>query len=490
MKMGEWMAWVALGGPNDHGIGGNCGLLIHGFDSGADPEILMVDDGFKFEEGNAKSYPVLDDFLPRIKGVLLTHSHGDHIGGISLRLPRTAAYPPVYGSQMTINVLERNLEREVDERIVRGLARNVVAPRESFRVGGFEVEPVLVSHSSVESYGYHVKVAGRSVFFTGDFKWDLDMPLDSSTDVARLIEIGNAGVDVLFPDSTGADIPGFTPKEWAVADDLEKLVRDNPQVTEFIMPIMTTAHQHLAMVAQVSARTGVPIVYEGRGLDMSLLDLFRSGHDLCRHFPGCRMVPAESAEGQAIIGREERRMCVGSGSQGEENAFFAKALRGCNFNLRLDPVQTMVVNLSGIIPGNEKIMDVILKKCREMGIRQAFAKASGHGAADDLLCMSTALRPEVVVPLHGDRKKIAAHVALQQAAGHEAVATTGGQVLLWRDGAVLPETIGFVDTARVIARETGFVRGRNIYQYMRAEGWSKQPENARKITLPTLTPKP
>jgi len=488
--MSEWIAWVALGGTNDHGIGGNCGLLIHGDDSGAAPEILMVDDGFKFEDGHGKSYPVLDDFLPYIKGVLLTHSHGDHIGGISLRMPRTEVYPPIYGSQMTINVLEHNIEREVDERIVRGLARNVVAPRESFRVGGFEVEPVLVSHSSVESYGYHVKVAGRSVFFTGDFKWDLDMPLDSSTDVARLIEIGNAGLDVLFPDSTGADNPGFTPKEWAVAADLEKLVRDNPQVTEFIMPIGATAHQHIAMLAAVAMRTGLPIVYEGKGLDNSLLDLFRSGYEMEKKYHGCRIVPANSALGQEIIGREDRRLCLGTGAQGEENAFFAKALRGCNYNLRLDPVQSMVVNLSGVIPGNEKTADFIFEKCRELGIRQAFAKASGHGASEDLLCMSTALRPGVVIPLHGDRKKIAAHVALQQAAGHEAVATIGGQVLLWRDGAVLPETIGFVDTARMIARETGFVRGRNIYQYMRAEGWSKQPENAHKITLPTWAPKP
>ncbi len=496
--------WVSLGGNNEDDIGGNCHLVTY-FD-GRHAMSILIDHGNKFSK-----VPGYDQFFPIVpkglKATFSTHGHLDHIGATAHLLNYGLLVPPaVYGSAMSNNVLRIQLGRVYgNEKPWPHL--HDMEPRKAVNVGHIRVTGVSVSHSIPQAMGFYVETPTARLFFTGDCKWDQELPIKPTTDAETLERIGERGLDAAYIDSTRCQMDGFTRSEQEVRDEIRAQVLANPQVEEFIMPIMSTSVQRMAVLAELSQELQVPVVYEGRSIEDILEAGKRSGIDLKKMYPGARIFNARSLTGQEIVQRGIRHFHMGTGTQGEENAFFSKAMRGENQNVKLDSAKTLVLFLSSVIPGNEAVCDVNFAKLREMGIRYVMIHTSGHGSAGDLLKYGEVLNPRTLFPVHGSRAHIEHHAKIQQEAGRKVQVAMNGDKWRWNARGEAPYYAGHIDTKALACKEAGqeWVKDsrsktgreflRNIYEYAIVDSWDAPKtesgitlQKPKKILVPGMTP--
>jgi len=484
--------WVSLGGNNEDDIGGNCHLVTY-FD-GKHAHSILVDAGNKFSK-----VPGYDQFFPilpkGVKATFCTHGHLDHIGATAHLLNHGLPVPPaVYGSSMSLNVMRIQLGRVYGNENPWPHLHDM-EPREAVNVGHIRVEGVSVSHSIPQAMGFYVVTPTARLLFTGDCKWDTQLPIKPVTDVNGLQRIGDRGLEALFLDSTRCQVPGFTRPEQDVRDEIRAQVLANPQVDEFIMPVMSTSVQRMAVLAELSQEMNIPIIYEGRSIEDMLEAAKRSKIDLKKMYPGARIMNARSFQGQEMIKQGIRHFHMGTGTQGEENAFFARAMRGESQNVRLNQAKTLVLFLASVIPGNEAACEPQFAKLREMGIRYVLIHTSGHGSAEDLLKYGEVTKPRVLFPVHGSRAHIDHHASIQQEAGRKVQMAMNGDRWRWDGKGQTPYYAGHIDTKALACKEmgqkwvtnpkskTGQEVLRNIYEYKIVDSWDA-PKTESGIVLP------
>jgi len=493
--------WVSLGGNNEDDIGGNCHMVSY-FD-GKHTHSILIDAGNKFSKT-----PGYDQFFPMlpkgIKAIFNTHGHLDHIGAPAHYLNYGLSVPPSYGSPLTMNVQRVQLGRVYgNEKPWHQI--HEIEPGRVINVGHFRIEGVSVSHSIPQAMGFYVVTPNARLFFTGDCKWDTNLPVKPTTDAQRLAQIGAKGLDALFLDSTRCHQPGMTRTEQDVREDIRADVLAHPEVTEFIMPIMSTSVQRFAILAQLSQEMNIPVVYEGRAIEDMLEAARRSGIKLKEMYPGSRIHHVRSFEGQQITQSCTRHFHPGTGSQGEINAFFAKALRGGNQNVMLHPEKTRVLFLASVIPGNENLCAPLFATLDDMGISHVIIHTSGHGSSGDLLKYSEVLAPRTLFPVHGSRDHIEHHAQIQTAAGHMVMKAMNGDVVRWVGKNATPVIVGHIETPALACKEVGqeWVTNarskkeslRNLYEYAVVNSWdAPKPDSGivlpkdKKIIAPRLTP--
>jgi ribonuclease J len=407
-------------------------------------EMLIVDAGLMFPDEEMLGIDfVIPDFRSiagegTVRGIVLTHGHEDHVGGLPFLLQTIQA--PVYGTPLTLGLARRRVEETRGAPKMRDVPTE---PRHPVRIGPFEVELVHVNHSIPQTCAVVVRTPVGTVVCTGDFKFDQTPIDDAPTDFARLAEVGETGVLVALMDSTNVERPGFAPSERLVGgalDDIFTRSRGRILVTTFasnvhrVQQILTTAGRH-----------GRKVAIAGR----SMVDTVTIASDL-----GVLKVPRKTLVPLEQIRRfpAHQVAILTSGSQGEPLSALTRMAAGTHRTVTIAPGDTVVFSATPI-PGNEAMVGRTINQLYRQGaqvIHGAEVHASGHACQEELKLMLTLLRPKFFIPVHGEYR----HLVL-----NERLATSVGipkeRILLAENGHVID-----VQSDRMV--RTGSIEAGNV----------------------------
>ncbi|MFO0614338.1 MAG: ribonuclease J [Polyangiaceae bacterium] len=398
---------VPLGGLGE--IGMNCLALECGGD------ILVIDCGVTFptsDLGIDLYHPRFDWLLERrdrVRGVVLTHGHEDHIGALPYLLD--ALDVPVFGPRHALELARMRLaEHQFD---VGRVPLHATRVRERFTLGCFEIEALRVTHSICDATALAIRTPVGLVVHTGDFKLD-PHPTDTEvTDEGRLEELGDEGVRLLFSDSTNVDSRATSLSERVVGEALGRAVA--AAEGRVIVGMFASNVQRLALLGRIARAAGRSIALLGR----SAVQHVRVASDLgYLDWPGDLVVSPEIA---AELPRREI-LGIATGTQGEPNAALARLASGGHPRLKLERGDTVVFS-SRVIPGNDRAVIDLMGKLLRAGIRvvgranDPLLHASGHAHRDELLRMIELTRPRAFVPVHGTRHHLERHAELARDAG-------------------------------------------------------------------------
>jgi ribonuclease J len=411
---------VFLGGLGE--IGRNCACVE------VDGRILVLDVGIMFPDPDMPGVDlVLPDFTylrenaERVDGIILTHGHEDHTGGLAYLLRDFSV--PVYGSELTL-ALARN---RVDEAGLAERAQFVpVRDGERRRIGPCDVEFIPVTHSVPHAFATAFHTPQGVVLHSGDFKLDLH-PVDGRrTDLARLGALADDhGVRLLLSDSTNAEEPGFTPSESTVGATLEKVFLARPDRRLIVTCFASHIHR-VQQVADAAIAGGRVVATLGRSMEKNVALARRLG---VLHIPDASMVRLED-----IDDLEPGKVCVlSTGSQGEPMSALARLASGENRSLSLTDGDVVVISAHPI-PGNEWSVGRVIDGLHRRGVEVIHSgveavHVSGHARQGELAMLLSVTRPEFFVPVHGEYRHMANHVRLAGSMG-----ITGDRALLCEDG--------------------------------------------------------
>jgi ribonuclease J len=417
MIPGEELIFCALGGSGE--IGMNVNLY------GCRGQWLMVDLGLTFAD---PAYPGIDLILPDLEfienqqenlaGIILTHGHEDHIGALPYLAEELKS--PLYATPFTAGLIAGKLE---EEGLTGQVKLNIVERGGSVELGPFKVSFVALSHSIPEGNGLLIETPFGNIFHTGDWKIDETPVLGSAPDTDVLTEIGDRGVLALVCDSTNVFQERPSGSEESVHEGLlAQTMMANGRV---LVTTFASNAARLQTIGRVATETGRKVCIAGRSLERILRVAQATGY--LRDFP-----PPVSFEEAMRLPKSEL-LIIATGGQGEPRAALGRIASG-NHELKLADGDTVIFS-SRIIPGNETAIGRIMNQLSDLGVqivteKQAHVHVSGHPGRPELIEMYKWVRPEIVVPVHGEARHLAEHARLALSHGiHHAVVQKNGDVI-------------------------------------------------------------
>lgn len=399
-----------------------------------DGKLLVLDCGVLFPEEHQPGVDlILPDFAPirdrldDVVGVVLTHGHEDHIGAVPYLL-KLRSDIPIIGSQLTLALTEAKLK---EHRIAPYTLTVKEGQRE--QLGPFDTEYIAVNHSIPDALAVAIRTSAGTVLHTGDFKMD-QLPLDGRiTDLRAFAKLGEEGVDLFLPDSTNADVPGFTALERDIGPVLESVIaksRGRVVVASF------SSHVHrVQQVMDAAAANGRRVALVGRSMVRNMGIAAQLGY----------LTPPEGVlieQKQAVELPADRVIYMCTGSQGEPMAVLAR-MANLDHQIEVGSGDTVIL-ASSLIPGNENAVYRVINGLTKLGANvvhkgNARVHVSGHAAAGELLYVYNILKPRNVLPVHGEYRHLRASAALAIDTGVAADRTFVGEnglVLDLRDGEV------------------------------------------------------
>lgn len=403
---------IPLGGLNE--IGKNMTVLEYGDD------IIVVDCGLGFPD---EDMPGIDLVIPdisyletnkdKIRGILLTHGHEDHIGAIPYVL--RVINPPVFGTKLTIEIIKNKLS-EAENALDTIPDLRVVKAGDTVKLGSFGVEFIRVNHSIADACCLAITTPVGTVIHTGDFKLDLTPIEGEMMNLTRLGELGNKGVLLLMCESTNAERPGYTPSERKVGQSLEYIFATNPTNRILIATFSSNVHR-VQQVIDISAKHGRKVAITGR----SMLNIVGAATEL-----GYMTFPKNTIIDISEIKKynPEQLTIITTGSQGEPMS----ALYRMAFAERTPVVlgsNDVVVLSASPIPGNEKLIGRIINELCRKGVKvlhdaDAGIHVSGHACQEELKLMQALTKPKYFMPIHGEYRHLTANKELALSLGIDA----------------------------------------------------------------------
>ena len=426
---------IPIGGLGEIGMN----LMVYEFGDSA----IVADCGMMFPDAATLGVDVvipdmtyLFDNAHKIAAVFLTHGHEDHIGAVPFLTERVRA--PVYGMPLTLGFVKDKLEEFA---MAGDVELRILHTRSPVRAGVFEVEPIRVTHSIVDSVALAIRTPIGTVIHTGDFKLDLT-PIDGKpTDLQRLAQYGEEGVLVLVSDSTNAIITGYTPSERTVGEALQNVFyKARGRI------IVTTFASHIHRIQQIvdqASKFGRKVFFVGR----SVVDNTETAETL-----GYLRVPKDVRGALNRIGEFERSeiVIITTGTQGEPTSALARIALGEHKNVQLLPDDTVIIS-ARTIPGNERaishVIDHLLRRGADVIDNDSSdIHVSGHAAEEELKMMVSLTRPKFFVPMHGTMRHMVRHSRLAQSCGVPAsntfVVTNGAVIEIGaHEGRILPDRV-------------------------------------------------
>ncbi len=396
-----------LGGLNE--IGKN--MTVFEFEN----DIIVLDCGLEFPDADMPGVDiVLPDFTylernaDKVRGVIITHGHEDHIGGLSYFLK--AVNVPVYATRLTAGLINGKLE---EAGIARSSVINIIKPGDVLTLGAFTVEAIHVNHSIPDSIGVAILCAAATIVHTGDFKID-STPIDGEViDLSRFAELGRRGVTCLMMDSTNAERPGFTESERKVGGSLETLFGLAAKKRVIVATFASNIHR-VQQIIDLSEKLGRKVALSGRSLEnvvtiASELGYLKVPQGIIISLDEMRSYP------------DDRLTLITTGSQGEPMSALTRMASADHRKVHITPNDAVIISATPI-PGNErtvgKVIDDLLKLGAEVYYSQMYdVHVSGHARQEELKLMLSLLNPTFFIPVHGERKHLAANAALGEQTG-------------------------------------------------------------------------
>ncbi len=381
-----------------------------------DRDIIVVDCGFAFpdEDMLGVDYVIpdityLEKNADRVRGILITHGHEDHIGAIPYVL-RTIN-PPIYGTRLTLGIIRNKL---AEHRLPAEPRLVTVEAGDCVQLGSMLVEFIHVNHSIADACALAIHTPLGVVFHSGDFKLDVT-PIDGNMmDLARLGAIGNEGVLLMLCESTNAERPGFSPSERKVGSSLDQIFRENED-KRLIMATFSSNVHRVQQIINCSVKHGRRVAVLGRSMENVIGAAVELGY---MDVPKGTILTVEEMKGL----RPGQITLITTGSQGEPMSGLYRMAFGSHERVKLTPQDTVVLS-SSAIPGNELQVDHIINALIKSGISvvsdatTANVHASGHACAEELKLMHALIRPKYFMPIHGEMRHLYAHKKIAEYMG-------------------------------------------------------------------------
>jgi len=393
---------IPLGGLGEFGM--NSMAIRYGDD------IVVVDAGMMFPEAEllgvdivTPDFAYLVEHKEKVRALLLTHGHEDHIGGIPFLL--SALNVPIYGTAFTLALVERRLD---EHEMTKEATLNTVKPGDKITIGPFQIEFIRVTHSIVSSVALAITTPLGVIIHTGDFKVD-PTPTDNELfDLHTLAEYGKRGVLLLLSDSTNVDRSGYTESERAVRPRFEDIF--NRAERRVIITCFSSSIHRLQQILDVAAEYGRKVAFLGRSMN--------SVTEIAHNFGLLHIPDNILLRPQDIMSSLPAKVCVVvSGTQGEPMSAMSRVAVDSHKSLSVERGDTVVLS-SRIIPGNEKaiyrMMDHVARRGAQLvyGSMNPPVHVSGHASVEELKLVLNLVRPRFFVPVHGEYRQLSKHAML------------------------------------------------------------------------------
>ncbi len=447
---------MMLGGLNE--IGKNIAVIEY------ENDMLVIDCGLAFPDEDMLGVDlVIPDFtyleknVSKIRGILLTHGHEDHIGSLPYLLKQINV--PVYGTRLTLGILENKL---AEHKLLGERELITVEAGTILKLGVFKCEFIRANHSIADACMIAVKTPEGTILHTGDFKLDVSPIGGEMMDLTRIGEYGRDGILLLMCESTNVDRPGFTPSERTVGASLDSIFMTNTEKRIVIATFSSNVHR-VQQIINSSVKFGRKVAITGR----SMINVVGAAVRL-----GYMEVPSGTLIDISEINRypAERITIITTGSQGEPMSALYRMAFSDHSQVELTP-KDLVVLSSHAIPGNEKLVSRIINEMYKKGVSvyhdEAVVHVSGHACREELKLIHALTKPKFFMPIHGEYHHLMQHKELAEYMGMDAknifVCDIGQVLELTRDtckrngtvssGRMLVDGYGVGDVGNIVLRD-------------------------------------
>lgn len=400
---------IFLGGVGE--IGKNMTALEYGDD------IIVIDAGLTFPNG--EDMPGVDSVVPdvtylvqnrdKIRGILLTHGHEDHIGGVPYLMKELNANIPIYGTKLTLMLTDNKLQ----EQRIQNTTQRVVKAGDRIKLGAFEVEFINVNHSISGACALAIRTPNGLIYHSGDFKIDLTPVAGAPIDLSRIAELGKEGVLLCMSESTNIERPGFTMSETVVGTTLDHLFSENTNRRLIIATFASNVHR-LQQIIDLAVKYRRKVALSGRSM-FKVVDAAVKIGEL--KIPEGILIDIEKTknlfDGELVI--------VSTGSQGEPMSALTRMASGDFNKVTIGPNDTIIISATPI-PGNEKMVYRVINNLYKKGARVKYNSlekihVSGHACEEEQKILYTLLKPKFFIPVHGEYRHLKRHAQLVENLG-------------------------------------------------------------------------
>ncbi|MDO4322659.1 MAG: ribonuclease J [Lachnospiraceae bacterium] len=424
--------------------------------------IVVVDCGLAFPEDDMLGIDLvipdvtyLKENIDRVKGIVFTHGHEDHIGALPYILKELSV--PLYATKLTMGLIERKL---TEHNLMRTTKRKVVRPGQSINLGEFRIEFIKTNHSIADAVALALYSPAGIVVHTGDFKVDYTPVFGDAIDLQRFAEIGKKGVLALMCDSTNAERPGFTASERTIGRVFDNLFAEHHN-TRIIIATFASNVDRVQQIINSAYKYGRKVVVEGR----SMVNIIQTASELgYLNIPENTLIELEQMKNYP----DEQMVLITTGSQGESMAALSRMAANMHKKVSIKPGDTVIFS-SNPIPGNEKAVSKVINELSMKGANVIFQNAhtSGHACQEEIKLMYSLVRPKYSIPVHGEYRHMKAQAQLAEGLGipkdHIYMLKTGDVLEMNEDfakvtghvqtGAILVDGLGVGDVGNIVLRD-------------------------------------
>lgn len=373
-------------------------------------DMFILDCGLAFPDADMPGVDiVIPDFTyvernqDKLRGIVLTHGHEDHIGGLAYLLKKVNV--PIYGTKLTLGLVDGKLK---EHGLSGKVQLNVVEPKKTAKMGCMAVEFIKVNHSIPDAVGMAIHTPAGIIVHTGDFKVDYS-PIDGNIiDLARFGELGSRGVLALMADSTNAERPGYTHTEKTVGESFDKLFKQAEGRRIIIATFSSNIHR-VQQIINCAERYGRKIAVFGR----SMINVINTAIEL-----GYLNAPKDIIIDIEMMSRyeSERIVLITTGSQGEPMSALTRMAMNDHKKVNITPLDFIIISATPI-PGNEKYVTRVVNELMKSGAEVVYeamyeVHVSGHACQEELKLMLALTKPKFFLPAHGEYKHLKKHADL------------------------------------------------------------------------------
>lgn len=398
---------IPLGGLGE--IGKN--ITVYEYDG----DMILVDCGMTFPDEDT---PGVDSIIPdftyvlenrdKIKGLVVTHGHEDHIGAIPYLLKNFNV--PIYATRLTIGLISGKLK---EHKLLGDAKLNEVADGKTVTLGKFKVEFIHVNHSIPDAVGFAITCGAGTVVHMGDFKIDTTPIDDKVIDLARFAELGKAGVLALLSDSTNAERPGYTSSERLVGESFSNLFKKAEGHRIIVATFSSNIHR-IQQIIDEAVRCNRKVAVSGR----SMINVVNVASELgYLNVPEGVLVDIDTIKNYS----PDELVVVTTGSQGEPMSALSRMASSEHRQVEINPGDMIIISATPI-PGNEKLVNRVVNELMKRGANVVYEKmydvhVSGHACQEEQKIILSLVKPKYFIPVHGEQKHLYKHAQLAYAMG-------------------------------------------------------------------------
>ena len=424
--------------------------------------IIVVDCGLAFPDEEMLGIDLvipdityLKENASKVKGLVITHGHEDHIGAIPYALKELNM--PVYATKLTMGLIENKLK---EHNLLRSTRRKVVKHGQSINLGCFRIEFIKTNHSISDAAALAIYTPAGVIIHTGDFKIDYTPVFGDAIDLGRFAELGKKGVLALMCESTNVEREGYTPSERTVGRTLNHLFDENIN-HRIIVATFASNVDRVQQIINCAHKYGKKVIVEGRSMVNTISTAAELGYI---NIPENTLIGIEEMRNYA----DEQLVLITTGSQGETMAALSRMAASTHRKISIKPGDVIIFS-SHPIPGNEKAVSKVMNELAKMGASVIFqdTHVSGHACQEEIKLLYTLTKPKYAIPIHGEYRHLKRHKDLAVEMGipkdHVIILQSGDVLSLSEEKAavvgrvpaqgILVDGLGVGDVGHIVLRD-------------------------------------